>query len=387
MADHDRDDRRRFLKATVGIAAATTAALARAPGTTAAAAQAPATSVPPRLRFGVIGLNHGHIYGQTAAVLAGGGALAGFHAKEDDLAAAFLKRYPDAKRVSDESQILEDASVKLVVSASVPSERAPLGIRVMKHGKDFLVDKPGITSLEQLAEVRRVREETGRIYDIFYGESVENRAVVRANRLVHEGAVGRVIQVTGFGPHRTNPKSRPAWFWDPRYYGGILCDIASHQAYHFLSITGSKTAEVVAAQVANVRHPDQPQFEDFGDAMWRGDGGTGYVRVDWFTPDGLSTWGDGRITILGTDGYIEIRSNVDIAGRKGGEHLFLVDQKETRYVDCSDEKLPFGHDVVSDVLERTQTAMPQAATLLAAELVLRAQAAAQKVAAPAWSRS
>jgi predicted dehydrogenase len=386
MADHDRDERRRFLKAAAGIAAATAAPLGRARRAAAAPAQAPATPVPPRLRFGVIGLNHGHIYGQTAAVLGGGGELAAFHAKEDDLAAAFLERWPGARRAKDEREILEDPTVKLVVSASIPSERAPLGVRAMKHGKDFMVDKPGLTSLEQLAEARRVQKETGRIFDVFYGERFENRAVVRANRLVRDGAVGRVVQVTGFGPHRTNPKSRPEWFWDAKYYGGILCDIASHQAFHFLSFTGSKTVEVVAAQVANVRHPDRPLFQDFGDVMWRGDGGTGYVRVDWFTPDGLPTWGDGRITILGTDGYIEIRSNVDIAGRKGGEHLFLVDQKETRYVDCSDEKLTFGHDLVSDVLDRTEIAMSQANSFLAAELVLRAQAAAQRVAAPAWRR-
>ena len=68
--------------------------------------------------------------------------------------------------------------------------------------------------------------------------------------------------------------------------------------------------------------------------MLRGDRGTGYIRVDWFTPDGLSTWGDGRLTILGTDGFIEIRKNVDIGGRPGGSHLFLVDQKDTRYIDC-----------------------------------------------------
>jgi predicted dehydrogenase len=387
MADHEREDRRRFLKAAAGIVAVSATPLALARRAAAAPAQAPAAPVAPRLRFGVIGLNHGHIYGQVAATQGGGGQLVSFHAKEDDLAAAFLKRYPDAKRVKDEREILEDASLKLVLSASIPSERAPLGIRVMQHGKDFMVDKPGITSLEQLAEARRVQKETGRIYAVFYGERFENRAVVRANELVHVGAIGRVIHVIGLGPHRTNPKSRPQWFWDRKYYGGILCDIASHQAYHFLSFTGSSKVEIAAAQVANVRHPEHPEFEDFGDAMWRGDGGTGYVRVDWFTPEGLGTWGDGRITILGTDGYVEVRSNTDIAGRKGGEHLFLVDQRETRYVDCSAVPLTFGRDLVSDVLDRTETAMPQVNSFLAAELVLRAQAAAQKVSLPDRSRS
>ena len=119
-------------------------------------------------------------------------------------------------------------------------------------------------------------------------------------------------------------------------------------------------------------------FEDFGDVSFSGNGGTGYIRVDWFTPDGLGTWGDGRLTILGTDGFIEIRKNIDIAGRPGGSHLFLVDQKETRYVDCAQQTLPFGDQFVSDVAHRTETAMPQAHCLLAMELVLRAQKEARR---------
>ena len=376
MSDQDSEDRRRFLKAAAGIAAATAVPLAPGP----ASAQAPpsAAAVPTRMRFGVVGLNHGHIYGLVAAVIRGGGELAGFHAPEDDLAGEFLKRYPAAKRAADERAILEDPGIRLVASASIPSEREPLGVRVMKHGKDFLVDKPGITSLEQLAEARRVQKETGRIYSICYSERFENRAVVRAHELVKAGAIGRVLHVVGMGPHRTNPKTRPAWFWDTKYYGGILCDIASHQADHFLSFTGSTRGEVDAARVSNRNHPDHPRFEDFGDVMWTGDGGTGYARVDWFTPDGLSTWGDGRLTLVGTEGYIEIRTNVDIAGRKGPEHLFLVDQKETRYVDCSGQVLDYGPRLVDDVLNRTETAMTQAHSFLAAEMVLKAQALATK---------
>ena len=136
----------------------------------------------------------------------------------------------------------------------------------------------------------------------------------------------------------------------------------------------------MAAQVANVHHPQYPELEDFGDVMLRGDRGAGYIRVDWFTPDGLATWGDGRLTILGTDGFIEIRKNIDIGGaREGGSHLFLVDGKGTRYVDSRDQALPYGAQLVSDVLDRTETAMPQAHCFLAAELALRAQKAAPRV--------
>ncbi|GAB3502503.1 Gfo/Idh/MocA family oxidoreductase [Spirosoma knui] len=330
-----------------------------------------------RIRFSVIGMNHGHIYGQVGAVIRGGGELVSFYAKEPDLAAEFAKRHPQAKRAKSEQEILDDKSIQLVLSSIIPDERAPLGIRVMKAGKDYMVDKPGITTLEQLADVRKVQKETKRIYSIMYSERLENRATVKAGELVKSGAIGKVIQTIGLGPHRMTPKSRPDWFFDKKRFGGIICDIASHQFDQFLFFTGSTKAEIVASQVGNVHYPQYPKFEDFGDVMLRGNGGTGYIRVDWFTPDGLKSWGDGRLTILGTDGFIEIRKNIDPGGRDGGNHLFITDHKETRYVDCSKEPLPYGEQLVNDVLNRTETAMSQEHCFLATELALRAQKQAQ----------
>jgi predicted dehydrogenase len=369
----NRWQRREFLEACAGVAAAA------APAASVLAAPQGETATPgapqdgPPIRFAAIGLNHGHIYGQVDDVLRGGGELVSFHAPEDDLAAAFARRFPQARRVREEREILDDGSIKLVLSASIPDQRAPLGVRVMRSGKDYMSDKPGATTLEQLAEARRVQKETGRIHSIRYSERLGNRAVVRAGELVRAGAIGRVLQTIGLGPHQVRPASRPEWFWDKARFGGILCDLASHEADQFLFFTGSTRAEVVAAQVGNLAHAERAAFEDFGDVMWRGDRGTGYVRVDWFTPGGLGTWGDGRLTILGTEGYIEVRQNVDIAGRKGGDHLFLVDQKETRHIDCSDQALPYGAQLVADVRNRTETAMPQAHCFLATELALRSQ--------------
>jgi predicted dehydrogenase len=251
----------------------------------------------------------------------------------------------------------------------------------MRHGKDFMSDKPGMTTLEQLAEVRKVQAETKRIYSIMYSERIDQRATMKAGELVRAGAIGKVIQTIGLGPHRMNPKARPAWFFERERHGGILCDIASHQFDQFLYFTGSTQAEIVASQVGNVNHPQYAGFEDFGDVMLRGNRGTGYIRVDWFTPNGLSTWGDGRLTILGTDGYIELRKYIDVAGRPGTDHLFLVDQKETRYIDCSKDPLQYGERLVDDVLNRTETAMPQAHTFLAMELALLAQKNAQRISA------
>jgi len=367
-----RVGRRRFL----GMAgsAAVMSAVPRAAGRSARV-QKPA----PKIKVGVIGINHSHIYSQVQAVQRGGGELVAFYAKEDDLAAAFAKRFPGPARVSHEKAILENRDIQLVLSSAIPDERAPLGIRVMQHGKDYMCDKPGITTLQQLAAVRRVQAETRRIYSIMYSERLENRATIKAGELVKAGAIGRVVQTIGLGPHRMSPKTRAPWFFEGPRFGGILCDIGSHQADQFLYFTGSTRADVVAAQVGNVHHPQYPTFEDFGDVMVRGDGGTGYIRVDWFTPDGLATWGDGRLTVLGTDGFLEIRKNIDIAGREGESHLFLVDQKETRYIDCRDVALPYGPQLVSDVLNRTETAMPQAHCFLATELILKAQKQAQRV--------
>ena len=332
----------------------------------------------PRLRFAVIGINHNHINSQVGAVLRGGGELVWLYAKEPDLVKDFQKRFPQAKLARSEDEVLQDSSIQLVLSSAIPDERAPIGIRVMQHGKDYMSDKPGITTLEQLAEVKRVQAQTRRIYSIMYSERFENQATIRAAELVKAGAIGHVVQTIGLGPHRMAPATRPAWFFEKPRYGGILCDIASHQADQFLYFTGSTRAEVVSAQVGNVHFPQYPNFEDFGDMMVRGDSGAGYIRVDWFTPDGLSTWGDTRLTVLGTDGFIEVRKNVDIAGRPGESHLFLVDQKETRYIDCSKVALPYGEQLVNDVLNRTETAMTQAHCYLATELVLKAQQQAQQ---------
>jgi predicted dehydrogenase len=330
-------------------------------------------TAPNRIKFAVININHSHIYGMANAINRGGGELVALYAKEPDLTAAFLKAFPEAKLAKSENEILEDPAIQLVLSSGIPDERAPLGIRVMQHGKDYLSDKPGITSLEQMAEVKKVQKETKRIYSIMYSERFENKATEKASQLVKAGVIGPVIQTVNLAPHRIG-KVRPDWFWDKKRYGGILTDIGSHQFDQYLHFTGTTEAQVLLSQVGNVHHPDKPLFEDFGDVMLSGNGGTGYIRVDWFTPDALDTWGDGRLTILGTDGYIEVRKNTDIlSGNKGGNQLYLANNKEMLHIDCNDVVLPFGPLFVDDVVNRTETAMTQAHCFLATELALKAQ--------------
>ena len=344
------------------------------------------------IRFSVCGMSHDHIYGMVGAILRGGGVLVAAYGAEPDKVAAFAKAFPQSKMVQSEEEILNDPSTQLVLSSTIPNQRAPLGVKVMQRGKDFLSDKPGATTLEQVAEVRRTIADTRRIYAIMYSELLEVKGAIKAGELVQAGAIGRVIQTINIAPHQIfqpvrngadahagGASPRPDWFWEPELYGGILCDIGSHQVDQFLYYTGSTEAEVVASQIANVNHPEHPKFQDFGDMMLRGDRGLGYVRLDWFTPDALGTWGDGRLFILGTEGYIEVRKYINVAVSKSGNNLFLVNKTEQRYIDCNNVVLPFGPQFVSDVVNRTHTAQDQTQCLLAAELVIKAQMKAQVV--------
>jgi predicted dehydrogenase len=337
--------------------------------------------VHPPLKFAAIGLDHRHIYHQVGRLLGLGAECKGYHARDSAVPLeGFVRRFPDLPRVRDVRALLEDPEIRLIVTAAIPSERAEIALEAMRHGKDVMVDKPAVITPAQLADVMHLQQATGRIWSVNFSERFEVRAMTRAAELVQAGAIGRVVQTVGFGPHRLNRHLRPDWFFRRADAGGILIDIGSHQIDQFLHFTGSDDAAIVASAVANYASPDQPEFEDFGEILLRSYRGNGYIRVDWYTPDGLPTWGDGRCTILGTEGYIELRKYVDIAGRDGTDHLFLVDRASTRHIDCSDAPLPYYARLIADVFERTETAMAQAHCFKVCELALEAQARAGRLA-------
>lgn len=335
----------------------------------------------PPVRVAIVGMDHMHIFSMAMVLSQAGAQIAAYLPREGDLSGPLSGFFPDARAARDRAEVLEDETIEVIACAAVPDERAPLGADAMRHGKDVLVDKPGFTTLEQLEATRAVQWETGRMYSVYYSERFENRATVKAGELVAAGAIGRVIHTAGFGPHRLSASERPAWFFQRARYGGILTDIGAHQADQFLHFTGAVQATVVSSRVANHAHPEHPELEDFGEALFETDGATGYCRVDWFTPDGLPVWGDTRLTVLGTDGYLEIRKEVDLAGRPEGNHLFCVDGSEVRHIPCEDVSLPFAAQFLRDVRDRTETHMTQAHSFLASELALRAQARAARVAA------
>ncbi len=329
--------------------------------------------------FAAMHLDHGHINGQCNGLIEAGATLSKVYDPDPVKVAAFVKSYPQAKAVADPREILEDPAIRLVAAAAVPCDRGPLGCRVMRHDKDYFTDKTPFTTLAQLAEAKRVVAETSRKYMVYYSERLHVECAIAAGHLVQQGRIGRVVQVLGTGPHRHGPAGgRPAWFYDKARYGGILCDIGSHQLEQFLFYTGNTEAVIQAAKVANYHFPDHPGLEDFGDVtVIGGNGATGYHRVDWLNPQGLRTWGDGRLFLLGTEGYIELRKYIDVTTDAGGEQLLLVDQQGEHRMNCAGTTgFPFFGQLVRDCLDRSETAMTQAHAFKAAELCLQAQAVA-----------
>ncbi|MCE0504110.1 Gfo/Idh/MocA family oxidoreductase [Roseivivax sp. GX 12232] len=329
------------------------------------------------LRMAALGIDHRHIFGQAGNMIAAGAEFAAWWtARPTNVEAGFVKRFPDVPK-RDKAEILADPSIELILISAIPAERAALAIEAMRAGKDVMVDKPGCVTLTELADLRRVQQETGRIWSIDFSERFEVPAVTRAAELVAEGAIGRVVQTLGQGPHRLNRQLRPDWFFDRAQYGGILADIASHQIDQFLFFTGAQQPRVVAAHVANHANPESPGLQDFGEILLRSEAAHGYVRVDWFTPDALPTWGDGRLTILGTEGYIELRKYVDVARSDATDHLFLVNGSRCEHIDARDAGLPYFPRLIDDIRTRGETAMPQAHAFTVMELALQAQAMAE----------
>ncbi|MCR8633982.1 Gfo/Idh/MocA family protein [Paenibacillus radicis (ex Xue et al. 2023)] len=331
--------------------------------------------------FAAIALDHGHIYGMCNGLIEAGADLVAVYDPDPAKVEAFINKFPQAKAAASEEEILNNPSIKLVAGAAVPSERCALGLRVMDHGKDYFTDKTPLTSLEQLEQAKAKVKETGRKYMVYYSERLHVESAVFAGQLIEQGAIGRVVQVIGFGPHRLNAPSRPDWFFEADKYGGILCDIGSHQIEQFLYFTGAKDATVVNSKVANYKNKNYPELEDFGDATLIADNGaTNYFRVDWLTPDGLGTWGDGRMTILGTEGYIEIRKYIDIARDPSGDHLYLVNHEgEKHYSLRGQVGYPFFGQLVLDCINRTENAMTQDHAFKAVELCVKAQLQAVRV--------
>ena len=332
--------------------------------------------------FGVVGADHRHIYHLIEGLLRAGAVCAGYVSASSDpkVVEGVQSRFPQLRAVDTAQELYENPAIDLIVTAAVPCERAGIAIQAMQHGKDVLTDKPGVTDRTQLQQVEAAVKATGRRFAICFSERMIVPSVATAHRLIEEGAIGDVVQTLGMGPHRLNAAIRPNWFFDKSQYGGILVDIASHQIDQFLVLTRSTDAEISHAAIGHLGRATRPDFQDFGEVALQSktNHSRGYIRVDWFTPEGLPTWGDGRLFITGIAGTIELRKYVDIEGRSGTDHLFLCDRQGTRYIDCTSEPITFFNKLVQDIQDRTETAISHAHAFTVCRLALDADAHALK---------
>jgi predicted dehydrogenase len=326
-------------------------------------------------RFAAIGLDHRHIYDLTAGLLDAGAVCAGHDPVTQDqrVLAGFRKRFPDVPAV-DRERLLDDPSVDFVVIAAVPRDRAALAVEAMRRGKDVMVDKPGITTPAQLDSVEAVARETGRIWSVALGRAL-SPSVQEALRVVRSGELGRLVSLTALAPHRLNRALRPAWFFEREAYGGIINDIGVHSIDQFLAFADVSDATIAQATIGCFGTPPRG-FEDFAEITLRGGSMTGTMRVDWFTPDGLPDWGDGRLFLVGTEGTLELRKNLDIEGRAGGNHMFVANRHHTRHVDCAGLPVRYYADFVAAARDRQGRLPDHDQMVSACRLALRCQAEA-----------
>jgi predicted dehydrogenase len=337
---------------------------------------------PGEFTIAAVSLDHGHIYGMCNGLTEAGATLKSVYDPDPAKVEAFCKAFPKVKPARSEDEILSDPEIALVAGAAVASERCALGLRSLSAGKDYFTDKAPLTTLEQLEAAKKKTSETGGKYMVYYSERLHVESAVFAGELIEHGAIGRVIQVIGLGPHRLSASSRPGWFFQKEKYGGILCDIGSHQIEQILFYTGARDARITRSQIANYSHPEYPELDDFGDAcLVMDNGATGYFRVDWLTPGALQTWGDGRTMILGDKGFIELRKYMNIGHKEGAGHVFLANgEEETHFHVEGKVGYPFFGQLILDCLNRTENAMTQERAFKAAELCVRAQMLAEKLA-------
>ncbi len=331
------------------------------------------------INLAVMGIDHGHIFDMLDEMIKEGCNCNHFWTEGSPLTLnEFKKKYPNIKRVESKSEILKNNKIDMILISSIPKDRATLSIEALKSGKDVMVDKPGCTTLNQLENLKHTVKETGKIWSVNFSERFHVAAVAKAEELVAEGKIGKVKQTMGTGPHRQGNYERPDWFYERESYGGIITDIGSHQIHQFLVFTNSNEANITNALVENTTKEQFPGFQDFGEVNLTGNGGHGYIRLDWFTPDALPTWGDGRLFILGEKGFIEIRKYTDLAKSDTGNHLYYANNEEVKHIDCSDVKLPYFRNLINDVLNRTESACSQELTYLTMELAIKAQEIAEK---------
>lgn len=323
--------------------------------------------------FSVIGIKHGHVYQMCDGLIKSGAVIK--YVYDDDVKSveSFSLKFPTCKYVENADSIFSDNETDLIVCADIPNRRCDIGVISMRSGKDFFCAKAAMTTTEQLERIKTTCKETGRKFFIYYSEMVANKSALYAEKLIKCGKIGKVVNVIILAPHKLG-ENRPEWFFSREQSGGIITDIGSHQFYQFLRYTGNESAKITYSITANYSRIGE-DFDDIGECCVRGDNGvTGYIRTDWLSPDSLNVFGDGRVFIVGTEGYIELRKYTDVGVSEEPDNVIMVNKngvfKKSVFF-CQD--IDFFDNLLYDLKYRTEKAMNFTQSFAAMELALKAQ--------------
>ena len=325
--------------------------------------------------FGVTGLAHAHINTMCRGLKEAGAKLKAVYDEDEALIAEFVKQNPEVTVYESLEQLLADGEIALIATAAIPSHRAGIEIKAMRAGKDVFTDKAPFLTFDELRDVKACCEETGRKLFVYYSEFMHNESAIFAKQLIDRGVIGEVAHIDIIAPHMLNAPARPDWFFRREDTSGILTDIGSHQFQQFLEYAGAETATVDSARVGNYFCPEYKDFEDFGDATLTAENGiTGYVRIDWMSPKGIKTFGDERVLIIGSRGFIELRKNCNL-GYPGTLNNVLVANDDGMYAESVTGKIgyPYFSALIADSQQRTETAMSTKQAFAAIELAMTAQ--------------
>lgn len=332
------------------------------------------------LSIAAIGMAHEHIYGQVRMLVAQGARLVGCYDADPEPCRKLLAEYPQAKIAQTEEELLNDPAVEVIVTAAVPSERANIGLRALAQGKHVFTDKPGIINQAQLSALKEATRNSGKKYLIYY-QMRRAPLVWEMVRRIRSGDIGKVVQVMSVCPHRCGADARPDWFFDLARSGSILMDIGVHHLDLHLLFTGQARGNLRYARMDCVRFTEYEGFYDYGEALFEYAGGsiTGSFRLDWLSPDGLNAHGDGRFLVLGSEGYLDYRPSVELAGRVGKGHLFVVNQRESLALSPADvAPTTFSADLYQDFVDGGEKSMIQESIFNTAEMLLEAESEALK---------
>lgn len=334
---------------------------------------------PGAFKFAAAYFDHGHLHGMINGLTEAGAELTMIFEPDAERLASLKEKFPDVHVAQSFDEVL-GSDVQMVASAAIPNRRGPIGCQVMQAGKDYFTDKCPFTTLAQLEDAEKVVAETGQKYMVYYSERLHVESAWYVDQLIQEGVIGDIVHMEIFGPHRLNKGGRPDWFFDKEQYGGILTDIVSHQFDQFLHYTRCTHGTIAHAAVDNRANADKPELEDVGQAVLILENGVQcFSRVNWFTPDGMRGWGDGRSFITGTKGTIEIRKYFDFGRSDEGNTIILANGEGEEIMRVSGKVgFPFFGQFILDCLNRSEHAMTQAHAFAVSRLSLQAQAIADQ---------